>query len=99
MRLRFAIGATCLTLLAACAGPYGTEVPNIPAEGLRLLGFGNSHLSWCRDAGAELVQRPGIDGKEIGTCLFPNGAECAAELTARGLCRPGVVGPSPGKSR
>lgn len=97
MRLRFAIGSACLTLLAACAGPYGTEIPNPPAEGLRFLGFGNPHLGWCRDAGAELVQRRGADGKEVGTCLFPNGVECEAERTARGLCPPDAAGNRPGK--
>ena len=85
--------------LAACEGPYGREIPNVPAEGLRLLGLGNPALSWCWDAGADLVTRTGADGKEIGICVFPNGEECPAELTARGLCQPSAFGQRPGKGR
>jgi putative hemolysin len=97
MTARFALVAVCVAMLAACAGPYGREVPNIPAEGLRILGWGNPHLAWCQEAGAELVRRPGPDGKDVGTCLFPNGAECDAERTARGLCPPDAVGIRPRK--
>jgi putative hemolysin len=97
--LAAALAAAFLLTLAACEGPYGREVPNVPAEAIKLMGLGNPALSWCQDAGADLVNRRGADGKEIATCVFPNGEECAAELTARGLCRPGVVGPSPGRSR
>jgi putative hemolysin len=84
--------AVALLTLAACAGPYGTEVPNIPAQATAALGVNDSGRSWCEDQGGELLPRMG----RTPTCIFPNGAQCDPERVARGLCGIGVVGPAAG---
>jgi putative hemolysin len=92
-----AVQAAMLLALAACEGPYGREVPNVPAELTRMLGVSNSERAWCADQGADLERRRDLGGNLIGVCVFPNGQECEAQRVARGLCGPGVVGPRFGR--
>ena len=86
------IGILGLLALAACAGPYGTEFPNIPAQALRLTGLGDSERIWCEDAGGTLSRRIGTDGMPVGMCVFSGGQECDVQRVARGLCPPGIIG-------
>ncbi|MBM3572469.1 MAG: DUF333 domain-containing protein [Alphaproteobacteria bacterium] len=78
----------CVLALAACAGPFGREVPNVPAEAVKLFGFGGATRAWCDDLGTDHELRSGADGKPVAFCVFPNGQACEAERAARGLYGP-----------
>ncbi|MBM3599957.1 MAG: DUF333 domain-containing protein [Alphaproteobacteria bacterium] len=83
-----------LATLGACAGPYGPEVPNVPAEATGSLGLGGAPRAWCEEHGGSLNRFVDDQGRPAGTCVFPNGNSCDVQLVARGLCGPGVVGPA-----
>ena len=84
----------CLLLLGFSVACGSTETA-VPEAAASPVGIANPASVFCEANGGRLEIRTGLDGGQVGACVFPAGSECEEWAYFRGECQPGTSPATP----